>query len=177
MGIEQKILSDKRFSISTDNTFYSISRLCVVTYTFCKTRLGSLLWNSKDGLYSLDRALPYIFLCNMSDSIIYQKYEEYCNSPQNKIGTDSRSPSSLIRLMQTIKVEGYDPKKGAIIVDQFGIVLDGLHRCSVLLYLFGPDYVAQMVRVRRLFLKPKTIFRLIQRRFQDCHGVRNESSI
>ena len=127
MGIEKKILSDKRFSISTDNTFYSISRLCVVAYTFCETRLGSLSWNSKDGLYSLDNALPYIFLCNTSDPIVYQKYEEYCNSPQNKIGSDSRSPSSLVRLIQTIKVGGYDPKKGAIIVDQFGIVLDGLH--------------------------------------------------
>lgn len=177
MGIERKILSDKRFSISTDNTFYSISRLCVVTYMFCKARLGSLSWNSRDGLYSLDKALPYIYLCNRFDPVVYQKYEDYCNSPQNRIGTDSRSPSSLIRLVQTIEAEGYDPEKGAIIVDQFGIVLDGLHRCSVLLYLFGPDYVAQVVRVRRLFLKPKTILRLIQRKLQGYREVRNESSI
>lgn len=52
-------------------------------------------------------------------------------------------------LKNDINESGYDPAKGIIVLDDDNVLIDGQHRCCLLLKKYGEDYTVKAVRPRR----------------------------
>lgn len=70
----------------------------------------------------------------------YQEYVDLCN-------VSFRSFENYDKLRMEIKDSGYDIMKGAIVIDQDFLILDGQHRCCLLLERFGPQYNVRVVQL------------------------------
>ena len=74
-------------------------------------------------------------------------YEEYCASSTRK--SENHTPESYDAIIRMIQREGYDIRKGAILIEQNGIIQDGFHRCCILLHLYGSNYKVKVLQIRR----------------------------
>ena len=75
---------------------------------------------------------------------VFKNYNLSGNTLENKIRKTIERCSNTIK---SIKDNGYDIHKGAIIVDDKNNVLDGVHRCSILCSLFGEEYKIKVLRI------------------------------
>ena len=70
----------------------------------------------------------------------YDEFIKICNySPL-------RSEEIYNNLIQQIENADYDIKRGAIVVDQYNLILDGMHRSSILLHKYGANHRIQVVQ-------------------------------
>ncbi len=109
----------------------------LLDYKFCNTELNKICrWdNKKRKLIKLNKTVNFQFLANQKSKKAFAEYAEYCKKPANLADNKNRSPDNFINLYKKILKEGYDPKKGVIVVDQYDTVIVGLHRACILLYI------------------------------------------
>ena len=70
----------------------------------------------------------------------YQEYVDLCN-------VSFRSFDNYDKLRTEIKNCGYDIMKGAIVIDQDCLILDGQHRSCLLLKKYGPQFKVKVVQL------------------------------
>ncbi|RBP97471.1 hypothetical protein CRD60_06820 [Bifidobacterium aemilianum] len=162
-AIEQKMVDDTRFYIDDANMRY-LATLRIKAYELGTIRLGDILRDYADGLYTLDHTVVYRILENPDNEELQSEYRLYCSKKRNQLGTDDRNLESLLALEASLSQMPYDIHKGAIVVDQHHIILEGQHRSCVLLKLYGPDHTIPVVKVHRFIRNPRTRFRLLSRK-------------
>ena len=112
---------------------------------------------------------------NIHDSAIKEEYINYCNDDDNLIDNHNHSLQTFNNIMRELEKSSYSIKKGAIVINQYNCIMDGVHRCSYLLARYGPDYKIEVVKLytktsrRLIFLSPlfelMYYVKLIKKRF------------
>ena len=74
-------------------------------------------------------------------------YLNYLSGTMQNKTAQTWSLTRFQTLERKINKEGYNPQKSAIVINQNNELLDGLHRSSILLYKYGPDYEIPVVQV------------------------------
>ena len=162
-NVIKQMKTDSRFYIDDVHLNY-LRGLWISTYSIEKRKLGSLRRDYDDGLYSLEKSVPFRVLAYPEDEKTKRDYEKYCTKRRNQIGDIDRGLKAFRELHCDLLSMGYSLSKGAIVVDQYNIVLDGQHRSCIMLYEYGPEYEAEIVCVCRPIRNPRTIIRLLRAR-------------
>lgn len=143
MVTKEEFQKDTRFHISNADVVRLFStRVC--KYTVEEVRLADLYYfNGVDyGVVRIQDSVIYQYLLsedtNKKDG--YKKYVERCND-------EHRTEDAYICLRERFQNEDYDIKKSAIVINQLLIVLDGQHRCAILMDKYGSDYRIPVVKI------------------------------
>ena len=146
-----KMKNDPRFMIKEprfngDDFLNMLLYRPIKKYEVCKIKLGdirqlSIGRSSNRVVMKLSDASPYKYLVNNENKI----YEEYCEKV--KAVGDVRSMEQFKKLIAQVEQENYDIKKGAIVLNDKNILMDGQHRACIMLKKFGSDYVVDVVRL------------------------------
>lgn len=142
-SIQDKLRKDNRFFIDERN----IERLCqkeVYKYRVIEIPIGKILREQEISgkIIGLSETRVFKYLTGTSDGIeAYKEYVDLCNVP-------FRSFDCYNQLIKEVEsVGGYDVNKGAIVVDQDYLVVDGQHRSCLFLYKFGSEYKVTVVQL------------------------------
>lgn len=148
MKIEDKLMNDSRFYIDnfTFENHLKISKM--LSYRIETMRLGDILRYQNKKVYEIYKSDPYLYLENKDE----KKYNEYCNNIC--VGEDNKKHNISIfkNLIQDFNKTNYDLKKGAIIVNQLNIIMDGQHRTCILMKKYGLNYKIPVVKIRYRYL-------------------------
>ena len=135
-----EIMNDDRFLINTQipNRLFCEP---IRKYDIVEIPLGNLFSYYGDQCLPIKDSIIFKYLNgNYEGRIQYERYCEKCNAV-------FRSEEKYDSLIKTLDNEEYDIKKGAIVINQLNIILDGQHRGSVLLKKFGPECKIKVVKV------------------------------
>jgi hypothetical protein len=122
----------------------------LLDYKFCNIelskihRLGKMEGEKK--FLKLKETISYKFLSNQSQQQVFDEYIKYCKKTNTFI--DYHSPQIFISLYKKILKDGYDIKKGIIIVDQNNTICDGLHRACILLFIHGENFKIPVLKFK-----------------------------
>ncbi len=139
MVTPEELINHTDFGIEEEEVRELLAFHEVRKYRFRQVKLGSLKrW--KDGHLSfLKDTVNYRFLHERNEET-RAAYTAYCADPANRQDNPDRSPENYLKLQERILEEGYDPGKGVIIIDQFHVILGGVHRACILLDAYGDAY-------------------------------------
>ena len=120
-------------------------------YEIDTIKLKDIRWLFYGHLYSLSDTLVYNYLMT-GDEETYKKHarEHFAQRKFKGKILQKLVDDDLARFKNTVKVitdNGYDIRKGAIIVDEKNGLRDGLHRGCVLWSIYGPDYEIPVLRI------------------------------
>ena len=136
-----RLLFDNRIKIDYDFFYKCLEGHKVERYDIINIKLGDIKrrwWDKK--IYNLNECSPYKYLHGNIES-----YKSYCKENIQKCQFDM-SEDRFNRLIKSMDA-GFDSKFMPII-DKYNIIMDGQHRCCILLYKYGPNYE---VRALKLF--------------------------
>jgi len=115
-------------------------------YEFCDIELGKVRRYKHKKFTTLKETVNYQFLSNQNSKEALAKYVEYCKDPVN-LEDNNRSPEIFVNLYKKILQEGYDPKKGVIVIDQYDSIVIGLHRACSLLLIHGENKKIPVLKI------------------------------
>ena len=118
-------------------------------YKVVKLKIGKIRRAVDGKITTLYDTINYQFLMNQKDEELRNKYEEYCTDIKNTHDNPKRSISTFKEIEDGIANSDYDIHKGAIIVNQYNFIQDGLHRSCVLLKKYGPDYKIDVLKIHK----------------------------
>lgn len=136
--------NDDRFFINEYTLQYMFKRN-VLKYQMVRIPVGKIHRYLDKQVYSLYKTDPYRYLDNPEDPEIKEQYEVYCN--RAKGDNPDRSEELYNQLMENFG-DNYDPKKGVIVIDQLNYIVEGQHRCCILLKKFGEDYPIDVLKIK-----------------------------
>ena len=117
------------------------------SYEFCDIEVGKILrWKNKK-FTTLKETVNYRFLSNQNSKNCIDEYIKSCKEPTNLEDNPNRSSETFITLYNNILKEGYDPKKGVVIIDQYNSIVNGLHRACVMLFIHGEDFKIPVLKI------------------------------
>ena len=148
---------DSRFKIHKKELDWLFSKLHIYKYSFEEIQLGKLRRLADDRLISLSETVNYKFITNPEDLSLKSQYKEYCKDQENLSDNPERSHLIYANLKDELLSNQYDPKKAVIIINQYNIIEDGLHRSCILLAQYGEKYKVKVVKIKRKYSK-KMIF-------------------
>ena len=162
MLVKEKIARDKRFFIDSFNLNRITQNRVFLDYKVTRIRVGDILRYRK-GVVSLYDTDVFKYLRGGAENRL--AYDKYCK----EIGMSRRSPDSFDQLIKMFKESPYDMKKGAIFVNQDNVIMEGQHRCCIMLFLYGPKYEIDVVKVteQRCGLRVKYHLRLFWGRVRN----------
>ncbi|WP_294564946.1 rhamnan synthesis F family protein [uncultured Succinatimonas sp.] len=136
-----RLLDDTRFKLDYD-FFYKVLELRkIYHYEICSIKLKDIKRRWKDGkIYSLEDCSPFQYLKGNIN-----KYEQYCIENKKDGLFLSMSRERYDKLIKSMEL-GYDTHSMPVI-SKDNIILDGQHRCCILLYKYGPDYSVDVLKV------------------------------
>ncbi len=114
-------------------------------FELVKLKLKDIKRMWTDGkMYDLEQCSPYRYLQTRNPGI-YQNYLHKLEqaSPHNR----NWSMDTFNKLENSVSNVGYDPAISAIAVNRDNVLIDGQHRCALLLKQYGPEYEVFVVRV------------------------------
>lgn len=141
-------MTDKK--ISCNNEFYideinlkRITKRPIKKYSICDIPLREIRMKIEDAFYSLEETPAYLYLIDPIAN--KQQYMDYCT----KYGQENpnRTIENYDKLIRSFSIENYDLKKGAIAVNQDNIIMEGQHRCCILLHQLGRDYKVKVIKL------------------------------
>lgn len=149
---KEELINDKRFYIDDRNINRLLNDHPVKSYQVTFIKVGMILrkLSNCDNIVPLNQTYVYKYL--EGGEVGKRAYEEF-----RKICKYSplRSEEIYDNLIQQIGNTDYDIKKGAIVVDQYNLILDGMHRSSILLRKYGANHIIQVVRFDNVYsLRP-----------------------
>jgi len=148
MQVEEKLMNDSRFAIDdfTFNHHLKISKM--ISYEIVNIKLGKILRYQNSKIFKIDESDVYKYLDTKNE----ENYKKYCE--QICLGDDFYRHNSKIynELIKEIDNTDYDLKKGAIVINQLNIIMDGQHRACILLKKYGKDYEIPVVKIRYSYL-------------------------
>lgn len=135
-----RLLDDPRFKLDDEYVYKRLERRNIGYYEVVRIKLGDIRRKWFDGkLYKLTECSPYKYLSGDQGA-----YEQYCKENAELSGfimTKERYDS----LIRTI-TENYD-EKSMPVLNKDNVLLDGQHRCCILLHRFGPDHEISALRI------------------------------
>lgn len=137
-----RLLDDPRFELDDDFVYRVLESRNVMMngYDVRKIRLGDIRRMRHDGsVCRLEECEPY--LCLKGNEV---GYEEYCRV--NRLRSGFAMTPERFRLLRA-NMEKYDPRRMPVVRGEQNIILDGQHRCCILLDRFGPDYEIEVVSI------------------------------
>lgn len=139
-GSALRLLDDPRFDIDDEFMYRAFEFVQLEGYEVAEVRLGDIrrVWCDGRG-YRLDECPPYKYLSGDASS-----YERYCRENREQTGFEmSRERfDTLIESMRT-----FDERRMPVVFGRENVVLDGQHRCCILIRRHGPDHRIKVVRV------------------------------
>lgn len=135
-----RLLDDPRFDLDDDFVYRAFEFCEVNGYEVVEVNLGDIhrVWTD-NRLYRLEDCAPYRYI--MGDAAAYGCY---CRENPPLLGTQM-SCDRFERLRLSMKA--YDPRRMPIVFGDRNIIVDGQHRCCILLKQFGPSYRLPVVRI------------------------------
>lgn len=149
---KEELINDKSFYIDDRNINRLLNEHPVKCYRVKSMKVGMILrrMSNCDNVVPLCQTYVYKYLEGGEEGKkAYEEFRKICNySPL-------RSEEIYNNLIQQIDASDYDIKKGAIVVDQYNLILDGMHRSSILLRKYGANHIIQVVRFDNVYsLRP-----------------------
>ena len=152
---KEDLEKDERFYIDERNINRLLNEHSVKSYRVKYIKVGMILreYSHCNSIVPLYQTNVYKYLEGGEEGKkAYEEFKKICNySPL-------RSEEIYNNLIQQIDNSDYDLKKGAIIVDQYNLILDGMHRGSILLHKYGVNHRIQVVQFyNEYFIRPAFI--------------------
>mgnify|MGYP000024441675 CR=1 FL=1 len=103
-------------------------------------------WNGK--LLTLADCSPFKYL-QTRDKQIYSDYiQKHIDLGVLPADAD-KTPERFENLEKSMNEKGYDPALCVVVLNKDNVIIDGQHRCCILLYKFGPDYRVTAIREKQ----------------------------
>ena len=144
----EELAHNRDFLISEEEAYELVSITGIRSWKYCLVELGRLYRWKNNRFCSLEETINYRFLEHPESEEVWREYLDYCRDPSNRRDNPERSPELFLQLRDTLLREGYDPKKGIIVIDQYHTVCVGLHRACILLSQFGKDFHVPVLKIR-----------------------------
>ena len=145
---KEELVNDKRFYIDERNINRLIKEHPVKSYSVRYIKVGMILrkYSHCNNVAPLCQTNVYKYLEGGEDGKkAYEEFRKICNySPL-------RSEDIYNNLIEQIENSDYDLHKGAIVVDQYNLILDGMHRSSILLHKYGANHKIQVVQFNNVY--------------------------
>ncbi len=164
----EELAHNRDFFISETEARELVDIMGITNWAYCFAKLGRLYRWKNNRFCSLEETINYRFLEHPETKEIFREYLAYCSDPSNRRDNPERSPRLFLQLRDTLLREGYDPKKGIIVIDQYHTVCVGLHRACILLSQFGKDCRVPVLKIRcrmsRRWFLPSVLYKITHRR-------------
>lgn len=149
---KEELQSDSRFYINqtTLDDIFKRNNNRISRYDLIDVNIGKLRRSLYGRISPLYKTEPFMFLNNPDDPEAIDVYEAYCDIPGARKDNPNRSVSYFRQFMRDFTGD-YDIGKGAIIIDQYYRIQEGLHRSCILYKKYGPDYKVRVIRFHILY--------------------------
>lgn len=140
---KNELQKDSRFYVDEKNIDRLLSKP-ICSYAVKRMQVGMILRSLEDTnkIVTLDKTRVYAYLKGGEDGMrAYKEYMKSCNY------VNFRTPTNYNNLIESLNESAYNIKKGAIVVSQHNLILDGQHRCCILLNKFGPNYIVEVLQL------------------------------
>jgi len=146
------IKNDNRFNISDNVLTDVLNRFPIKKYDVEKIKLGNIRYNWQGQLYSINETATYDYISNNN----LEKYINYIKIVKtDSFGKINEQISDIIikdlarcrNTVDTILTKGYDVQKSIVIINDRNVLIDGLHRTSILFKNFGPEYEIAVLKI------------------------------
>ncbi len=135
-----RLLADDRVDLDDDFFLRVLEPFHVRRYEIAEARLGDLHRRRGDGsLCHLEECAPFRYLCGDREA-----YEKYCTENKAETGF-AMSPERFESLIASMSQ--YNARAMPVVFGPDNIVMDGQHRCCVLLKRFGRNHVVDILRI------------------------------
>ncbi len=135
-----RLLDDSRFIIDDEFFYRVLETRHVKGYEVVRIRLGDIHRKRNDGsLCALEACEPFLFL--RGDAFAY---ESYCQDNRQTTGF-AMSPERFESLRREMRT--YDPRRMPVVRGKDNVLMDGQHRCCILLDQYGPDHEIDVLRI------------------------------
>ena len=141
---------DTRFYVSNELLrkllLYPVDHYAIETMKLSEAK-SSNGWRGK--IIPLNETETFAFIVNGDEKV----YREYLRISYEFHGMSNIAPkidsrvAGVPKTIEDITQYGYEITKGAVVVDDLNVVMDGLHRCSILYKLFGANHEIQVLRI------------------------------
>lgn len=141
--ITKEILKkDERFFVDERN-LDRLTKEPILKYSVKRIKIGMLLRNrARTGrIVTLNKTRVYAYLTGTETG--EKEYDEYVNI----CNVNFRSKATYNSLIHDMDQTPYDITKGAIVINQDGLIYDGQHRSCYLLYKYGPNYKVDVLQL------------------------------
>lgn len=135
-----RLLNDTSFNLDYDFFYKVLEMLPIKKYEIVNLKLKDIKRFYKGKILDLKDCHPYKYLQGE-----ISQYKEYCSSNKTETMFDM-SELRFKTLIDSINLKSYD-SKNVVVVDSQNILLDGQHRCCILLNKYGEDYVIPVLKV------------------------------
>lgn len=165
-NLKYQMENDSRFKINDEAMESLFKNHLIYDYKLDKIPLGRIRRTIGKKIYKLEDTINYKLIIDRNNAFLNEEYNIYSTEENNLKDNSSRSLATFNALIDRLNKEEYSLKKGAIIVNQFNFIIDGLHRSCILLSQYGEEHIIEVVRVKskiakRMYFKAP-IFELIQ---------------
>ena len=135
-----RLLEDPRFELDAEFFYRVLESRSLTSYEVVRLRLGDIRRKTNDGdVVPLSACAPYRYLCG--DTV---GYDDYCRSNLRLTGFAMSVPRfEALRA----SMRSYDPRRMPVVSGAGNVVIDGQHRCCILLAEFGPDHEIDVLRL------------------------------
>lgn len=139
-GSAYPLLEDGRFEVDPDFFYRSFEFVRIGGYEVVEVRLRDIrrVWFDRRA-YRLEECSAYRYLEGDAG-----RYREYCHQNAERSGFDMTS--TRFEALRS-SMEEYDGRHLPIVFGEENVILDGQHRCCILLRKFGPDFRLKVVRI------------------------------
>lgn len=143
MVTTEMLKQDNRFHIDDFNLDRLVSSNEIIRYEVSEIEVGKILMSTAGKITSLQDTVVYKYLDDHAG--FTQDYQDYCSKygARNK----QRTLENYDLLIRDFSDDVYDLQKGAIVINQFNLVVDGQHRSCILLKRYGPKYKIKVVKI------------------------------
>ena len=159
--INKLLVNDDRFELDKFALENHLQISKILSYDVIEIEIGEILRQQNNKIFNISKSAPseYLKSNNIND---YKKYcDEIC------VGEDKEHHSIEIfdKLISDLDANDYDLKKGAIVINQLNIIMDGQHRSSILCNKYGMNHKVKVVKIHYLYLGIRTYINYIKYKF------------
>lgn len=134
-----RLLDDERFVLDYDFFYRALEMAKVTRYEVTEVRLGDIRREWKGRLIPLSECHPYKYLTGE-----LAQYREYVQENALTHGFEM-SETRFEQLRQSMDTQ-YDERRMPVL-SQDNILMDGQHRCCLLLHKYGPEYAVKVLKI------------------------------
>ncbi len=146
------IKNDNRFNISDKNLTDVLNRFPIKKYAVEQIKLGAIKYNWQGQLCSINETATYDYISNNN----LERYINYIKIVKtDSFGRINKQISDIIikdlakcrNIVDAILTKGYDVQKSIVIINDRNVLIDGLHRTSILFKNFGHEYEIAVLKI------------------------------